>query len=128
MATPIAFAGPGGRPALATALKEAGFALEDPTDLKGWLGESGPRALVVPLRSPADVDRLTGIRAAYPDVVAVAELAFPTAHTFREAIRAGALGVVPAGASPDDVADILQAAMIEQVLVPLALLGAFLRS
>ena len=128
MATPIAFAAPGGRPALARALKEAGFAPEDPADLKRWLGESGPRALLIPLRSAADFDRLTAISAAYPGTVAVAEIAIPTAHNFREAIRAGARGVVPADASPDDVADIVQAAMIEQVLVPLTLLGALLRS
>jgi DNA-binding NarL/FixJ family response regulator len=128
MAIPIAIAASGSRSALARALRHAGFVPEDPTDLREWLDTAGARAVLIPLRSPADFERLRSIRAVYPGVVAVAELAFVSSDSFREAIRAGAGGVVYGGARPEEVASIIHAAMNQQILVPLSLLGALLSS
>lgn len=128
MAIPIAIAASGSSSGLATALRHAGFAPEDPTDLREWLGAAAAPVVLIPLLSPADFERLRSIRAAYPGVVAVAELAFLNSDSFREAIRAGASGVVSGGARPDEIAGIIHAAMNQQVLVPLSLLGALLTS
>jgi DNA-binding NarL/FixJ family response regulator len=108
------------RRGLTTALADHGFDVEEPEDVAEWVAccRDIATAVVVRVQRDGDIELMTELRAARPDLVVVALLEEPTFEDYRRMLRSGATAVAGLDAPPDRLADVVEAAMSFRTILP----------
>ncbi|QOC91744.1 response regulator transcription factor [Micromonospora craniellae] len=119
---------PAYRQGIARELDNAGYETAEPGDCYAWIRRfrhaAHPTeyrlAVLLSIRSQADVDVLAALRAHDDQVALLALLVDPTVDDYRRALDAGAWGVVDYAASPDEIVAALEATWAGVVRLPRA--------
>ena len=115
---------PAYRRGLCAALGEAGFTPHDAHGLEDLAAPAGRSAVLATLVLPDDTPRLARWRATNPGLVIVAMLQQPVVTSYQQALEAGADAAVAWDATPETVVKVLQAALDDHVLLPVAVARA----
>jgi DNA-binding NarL/FixJ family response regulator len=101
-----------------------GLADDPPDDLLSWADDVQQRVVFLTLQSPEDWQHLADIVAARTDLVVVAVLTEASTAMYVRAIVAGAAGVMPRDAAPEETRRVFQAAVAGESLLPLEVVRA----
>jgi DNA-binding NarL/FixJ family response regulator len=126
---------PAYRQGVARDLAAAGYETAEPGDCFAWIQRFRHAAhpveyrlaVLLSIRSKADVDVLAALRAHDADVALLALLVEPAVDGYREALEAGAWGVVDYAASPGEIVATLEATWAGAVHLPRAVAVELLR-
>lgn len=109
---------PAYRRGLELALSEAGYQVEQPTDMGRWAEAPGARAVVATCRSGSDARRLALVRARGTDTIAVALLGEESSVAYREVLETGVESAVARDASLDRIVEVVGAAVDRRTVLP----------
>lgn len=114
---------------LSAALRDAGFAVDEPKDLRAWAEKAnGPRALIAgggTEDEPLDpIAECSDLLAELPQLIAVALLSEPTPSAYAIALRSGASGAISRDASLAEIIEAVRAAFAGRVVLPAAIASA----
>jgi len=117
------------RRGLRSVLGEAGLRAEvfdalTPDDLRGWLTHDEQRVVLLTLQCAADWDLLADLGRSRPEAILVAVLADLSIDAYVRAVRAGAAVAVGREADPDQLLDVVRAAIAGLSILPLAVVRA----
>lgn len=103
---------------IATALRSAGFTVQQPDVLRRWALDAGDRLLVHPRVRPEDSDTIRQLMRARPSLAIVALIDRETAGAYRQAFRAGCVGVVPWTRPIGEIVRVIAAGLVGCAMMP----------
>lgn len=117
---------PAYRQGIARELASAGYETAEAGDCSAWVKRvrhavdtaNCQLAIILSIRSAADLDVIRGFRDEHEDVVVLALLVDPTAEGYGDAFAAGAWGAVDYAATPAAIVEALEAALAGVVQLP----------
>jgi DNA-binding NarL/FixJ family response regulator len=106
------------RRGMMTALAGAGLSSEEPEDLLEWSSEQQHRVAFLTVRSRRELTLLTQLKGSWPDLILIAVLADENVEMHVMAVKAGATAAVGRTATPEEILEVLNAAVRGVSMLP----------